>query len=218
MFGLVIVIALSGTVVWLTYRNHPVCGAFIGLGVLGFFGAALLPAAGIWLQHVELPPFFETTSIVGSEGKTFTATIPLARIQRYDSNGRFETGWFVNSAGGIFAIGLTRTGQVAVAAARTKQVEFFNPDGSSAGPPRPFIWSGGFTGGRMEGVLQPSDCWVEGVTFVNPIRAEGPKAHWGTLVMFPLWHPFVSWLLFAAGTLAIRLQKPSTNTQIVPLP
>ncbi|MBO0884731.1 MAG: hypothetical protein J2P17_31240 [Mycobacterium sp.] len=154
------------------------------------------------MRNVELPPFFQTTSIVGPEGRTFAATIPLARIQRYDSDGRFEAGWFLDSAGGTFAIGLTADGRIAVAAARTKRVEFFNPDGSSAGPPRPFTRSGGL----MNGMLRPSNCWVEGVAFADPIQAGHPRPHWATVVLFPLWSPFVAWLLIAAGALGTRVQ------------
>ena len=132
---LVCLICFLAAAVRLASRGHALCGALIGLGALGFSGASLLQATGTWLRYVELPPFFQTTTIVGPGDRTFTATIPLARIQRYDSNGRFEDGWFVDSVGGIFAIGLTEDGRIAVAAARTKRVEFFNPDGSSAGPP-----------------------------------------------------------------------------------
>lgn len=197
---LILIAWLVGAVRWVT-RGHLLGGALMGLGALGFVGAFLLPAAGAWLQQIELPPFFETTSILGPGGRTFTATIPTARIQRYDSNGRFETGWFVHSAGGIFRIGLTVDGRIAVASARTKQVEFFNSDGSASGRPQPCAWFGGV----QSGVLQPSDCPVWGVTFVNPTQTTGPGAHWQTLVLFPLWHPFVAWLLAVLGMLAIRI-------------
>src|SRR5262244_2120168 len=89
---LVCLIGILAAVVRLASRGHALCGALIGLGALGFFGASLLPATGTWLRYVELPPFFQTTTIVGPGDRTFTATIPLARVQRYDSNGRFEDG------------------------------------------------------------------------------------------------------------------------------
>lgn len=192
---LVFLIVFLANAVRLALRGHLLCGALVGLGALGFFGAALLPTTGVWLRSVELPPFFETSSIVGPEGRTFTATIPLARIQRYDGNGHFETGWFVDSAGGAFSIGMTVDGRIAVAAARTKRVEFFNPDGSSVGPPRPFISSGGLT----NGVLRPSNGWIEGVAIADPIQVRNPGVHWSTLMLFPLWNPFVAWLLVVLG-------------------
>lgn len=204
-------IPLSILIAWLAAavrwgaRGYVLGGALMGLGALGFFGAFLLPMTGTWLQQIELPPFFETTSILGPGDRTFTATIPTARIQRYDGNGRFETGWFVHSAGGVFAIGVTVDGRIAVAAARTKQVEFFNPDGSSAGRPQSCAWFGSV----HSGVLRPSDCPVWGVTFVDPIQTARPRAHWQTLVLFPLWHPFVAWLLAVSGLLGTRIARAS---------
>lgn len=205
---LILIVWLVGAVRWAA-RGHVLGGALMGLGALGFIGAFLLPATGTLLQQIELPPFFETTSILGPGGRTFTATIPTARIQRYDSNGRFETGWFVHSAGGMFAIGLTVDGRIAVAAARTKQVEFFNPDGSAAGRPQPCA---GF-GSVQSGVLRSSDCPVWGVTFADPIQTKHPGAHWQTLVLVPLWHPFVAWLLAVLGVLAIRINAPRVRVQ-----
>jgi hypothetical protein len=195
LLPLLFLIIFLGTAARAAYRGQPLSGALIGLGALGFFGAALAPAAGTRLQNVELPVVFDTTTIVGPGGKIFTATAPMARIQRYDREGRFETGWFVDSAGGIFAIGLTADGRIAVASTRTKQVEFFDTDGSPTGPPRPFMTSGG----TLDGVLRPSNFQVEGVTFVDPTEVDHPAAHWTTLVLFPLWHPFIAWLLVAAG-------------------
>jgi hypothetical protein len=31
-------------------------------------------------------------------------------------------------------------------------------------------------------VLRPSNCWVEGVVFVDPIQVKNPRAHWATEV------------------------------------
>jgi len=205
LIPLLILIAWLAVAVRFVARAYVLSGVLMGLGALGFIGAAFLPATGTWLQQIELPPFFETTSILGPGGRTFTATIPTARIQRYDSNGRFETGWFVHSAGGMFAIGSTVDGRIAVAAARTKQAEFFNPDGSSAGRPQPCPWLGSV----LSGVLQPSSCPVWGVTFVDPIQTARPGARWQTLMLFPLWNPFVAWLLAVSGMLGTRITGAS---------
>ncbi|OKO67489.1 hypothetical protein [Bradyrhizobium sp. NAS96.2] len=205
LIPLVILIAwLAGAARWAA-RGYVLSAALMGLGALGFIVPLFLPATGTWLQQIELPPFFETTTILGPAGRTFTATIPTERIQRYDSNGRFETGWFVHSAGGMFAIGLTVDGRIAVAAARTKQVEFFNPDGSSAGQPQPCPSFGSVP----SGVLRPSNCPVWGVTFVDPIQTARPGAHWQTLLLLPFWHPFVAWLLAVSGVLGIRINRAS---------
>ena len=109
----------------------------------------------------------------------------------------------MDSLGGTFAIGFTADGQIAVAAARTKRVEFFSPDESLAGPPRQFTCSDGL----MNGVLRPSDCRVEGVAFADPIQVRNPRAHWTTLMLFPLWDPFVAWLLVVSGMVGIGVKR-----------
>lgn len=199
VIALVIMILILVSAVRFASRGDVLGGALIGLGATGFFSPLVLPFTGTWLQHVELPQFFETTTIRGPEGRTFAVTMPLARVQRYGSDGRFETGWFVHSAGGIIAIGLTTDGRIAVAAIRTKQVEFFNPDGSSVGPPQP-------CSGVLYGVLRPGYCRVDGVTFANPIQTRDPPTHWGPFVLFPLWDPFVAWLLGVSGMVLLALK------------
>lgn len=210
---LVFLIVFLAFAVHLASRGDALCGALIGLGALGFFGAVLLPATGAWLQHVELPPFFETTSIVGPGGRTFAATRPLARIQRYDSDGRFEAGWFVDTGGGPFAIGLTMDGRIAVAAGRTKRVEFFDQDGSSTRPSQPFTCSSGST----DGVLRPWNCQVDFVALADPHEVGHPGAHWATLVLFPLWDPLVAWLLMVSGILGVSVNRHKNNNADVPL-
>jgi hypothetical protein len=195
LIPLLILIVWLISAIRLASRGHLICGMLMGVGILGFFGPVLLPLSGTWLNHIELPPFHETTSIVGPGDRTFTATISLARVQRYDGNGQFETGWFVDNAGGHFAIGLTVDGRIAIASARTKRVEFFNPDGSSAGSPQPCAGSDG----SNRSLLLPSNCRVQGVTFLEPSQAKSPPAHWTTLLLFPLWHPSIAWLLGALG-------------------
>ena len=71
-----------------------VAQALMVFGVIGFLGTAGLPAAGSWLNNVELPVFFETTTITLPDGGRLTATMPTSRVQRYGSDGRFRTGWF----------------------------------------------------------------------------------------------------------------------------
>ncbi|MBB6306513.1 hypothetical protein [Xanthobacter tagetidis] len=175
--------------------GNAISGVLVAAGSLGFFGVALVPAAGPWLQHIELPAIFWVTSISGPANKTFTTTAPLARIQRYGADGRFECGWFANTGGGVFAIGLTQDGQIAVASLRTKQVEFFNPDGSQASAPRPYTGTDAATGG----VLRPSDIRVEGVSFVETSPGAHPSPRWTTLAMVPFLDPFIAWLLMALG-------------------
>src|SRR5262249_24551490 len=142
--------------------------------------------------------FYETATMVGPGGRAFALTQHLARLQRYDAAGQFELGWFVDSKGGLVSLGLTTDGKIAVAAWRTRRVEFFDPDGSSARPSTPF------TGGAnilMNRHLGPSEYHVDGVAFETPAVANNPVVRWNTLLLFPLWHPSVAWFLGACGIL-----------------
>jgi hypothetical protein len=189
----------------LVYRGHVLSGALFALGALGFVPAiVILPAMGTLLDGVELPAHFETTTIVGPGGKRYALTSHLSRVQRYDRAGRFERGWFVGSGGGWAEIGLTTDDKIAVLAWRPRQVEIFNPDGSPAAPPRSFATRDKLAKRRdylcpSEHHLCPSEYLIEGVALQNPTPASNPSVRWNTLLLFPLWHPFVAWLLMFCG-------------------
>src|SRR5262245_61781641 len=187
-------LALAARHVW---QGHMFSGVLIALGAVGFFAPIVLIAAGDRLRHVELPTFYDTVTIGGPAGRAFALTGYLSRLQRYDLAGRFEDGWFVRSASGAVAIGVTTDGKIAVAAVRTRRVEFFNPDGSSAGPSKPF--TGDF---KNLSYLQPADYRADGVTFETPTAARNPSVRWNTLLLFPLWHPFIALFLAACGLVA----------------
>jgi hypothetical protein len=97
------------------------------------------------------------------------------------------------------SIGVTTDGKIAVAAARTRRVEFFNSDGSPAGPPKPFTRE---SKNLMSDYLQPSEYSVEGVTFETPTAAKNPSVRWNTLLLLPLWSPVVAWFLLACAIVA----------------
>lgn len=179
--------------------GHVWCGVLLALGSLGFFGPSLLASTGNLLNHVELPAFFDTTAIAGPDATTVTASMPFARIQRYDRDGNFLNGWFATNGGGQFALGLTREGAIALASTRTKDVEFFNPDGSIAAPPRAFTWGGT----PMQGLLWPGKISLEGVVFAQPVQVAGPPPHVLTVLLFPFWHPLLAWALGAMGIFCV---------------
>jgi hypothetical protein len=193
---LVVFLAVAARLIW---KGNLISGVLLALGAVGWFAPSMLPAATSRLQHVELPAFYETATIVGPDRRTFAFTQHLETVQRYDLAGRFEAGWFVDSHGGRVSIGVTTDGKIAVAAARTGRIEFFNPDGSPAGPARPFTRESKYL---MSDYLQPSEYRVEGVTFETPTAANNPNLRWNTLLLLPLWSPFVAWLLAACGIVA----------------
>jgi hypothetical protein len=172
MVGFILLAFLLAVAVKSVWEGKVFSGALFAIGAFGWFAPSILPAAGNWLRDFELPAFFETATLVGPDGRTFALTQHLRRLQRYDLGGNFEMGWFVDSKGGAVSIGVTTDGKIAVAAARTDRVEFFNPDGSLGGPSRPYIRE---SNNLMSDYLQPSEYTVEGVTFQTPTAAKNPR-------------------------------------------
>jgi hypothetical protein len=179
--------------------------ALIVVGVLGFVGQFLLPNAGTWLERVELPTFFETTTIALPDGGRMTATMPTARVQRYGSDGHFQTGWFVNAKGGHFAIGLTSDGRVAVCTGRGRQIFFFQLDGQPVGDPRACITAPR----QIPKILQPADFPLGEVNLQQAVSAERPNASLVAILLVPFWHPFVAWLIAVVGYLGLRISRPA---------
>jgi hypothetical protein len=176
----------------------------------GVVPAIILPAMGSLLDGVELPAYFETTTIVGPGGGRYALTSHLSRVQRYGKAGRFEKGWFVRG-GGWVEIGLTTDDKIAVLVWRPRQVETFNPDGSLAVPPTSFATQDKLTARRdylcpSEHYLCPSEYLIEGVSLQNPTPVNNPGFRWNTLLLLPLWHPIVAWLLLTCGIVIPALQ------------
>jgi hypothetical protein len=177
---------------WHIFQGRPFSGVMLAWGALGFFTPpAIAPAASVLLENFELPAIYGTTTIQAPDGRRIAFTTHLARVQLYHRAGQFERGWFAKTAGGLAWVALTTDGKIAVAAVRTRKVEFFFWDGSSAGPPQPFTRRGKET--------WPSDYLVDGVTFDRPVPAANPGLNWNTLLLFPLSHPFIAWLFLACG-------------------
>jgi hypothetical protein len=177
--------------------------ALVVFGVLGFLGASLLPYAGTWLARVELPTFFETSTIALPDGGRMTATMPTQRVQRYGSDGHFQTGWFVDAKGGHFAIGLTTDGRVAVCTGRGRQIFFFELDGQPVGDPRAC-----FSAPReVPKILQPADFPLGDVNLQPAVSAERPTASLVAILLVPFWHPFVAWLIALVGFLGLRFGR-----------
>jgi len=188
-------------------RLQTISIALIVVGVLGFFGQSLLPNAGTSLELVELPTFFETTTIALPDGGRMTATMPTARVQRYGGDGHFQTGWFVDAKGGHFAIGLTNDDRVAICTGRGRQLFLFELDGRPVGNARAC-----FTAPReIPKILQPADFPFGEVNLQQVVSVERPNASLMAILLVPLWHPFFAWLIAVVGVLGLRI-SPSALT------
>jgi len=103
------------------------------LGIISSVGMAYLGETGSLLNGIELPTFFETTTIRLPDGGRLTATIPTARLQRDGPDGQFRNGWFVDAHGGRFGIGLTEDDRIVVCTGRGREIWLFDLDGHPIG-------------------------------------------------------------------------------------
>ncbi len=188
----------------------------IALGMIGFFGAQLLPCGGDSLAHVEFPAFLQTHTIVLPEGGILTATIPTHRVQRYSSDGRFLNGWFVDAHGGNFGVGLTTDGKAVICTARGRQIFVFELDGRPVGEPqRCLVQPRGQPASEVPQILQPHDLYEAQVALQHAIEANPPPNSTAALLLVPLWHPFVAWAFVLIGILGLRSANSIKPKQVV---
>ena len=165
-------------------------------GAVGFVASGfVLPKIGPLLRHIELPIVAETLTIGLPDGGALTATIPLSRLQRYDRDGKFKHGWFVDAAGGTFAVRATAAGHIAVCSVRRHSVTVFDTSGTIVEPSSPCDWGGG---------IRPS---FINQNFVGPFSSSGiepsaPRIALSALALVPFWNPFAAWLLMLLGGIA----------------
>jgi hypothetical protein len=163
-------------------------------GGFGFVGMSLIPRMGHRLDYVELPAMFDTTTIALPDGGRLTATFPMGRLQVYGKDRFFQHGWFVNSKGGHFGIGLTSKDQIAVCSARSQQAEIYDLSGRSSGLVLPCNYSS-----KMGRILYPSLVSIESEKLQIVSEVNMPTPRLLTLLMVPLWHPIIAWLMALLG-------------------
>jgi hypothetical protein len=182
--------------------------ALMAIGVAGFVGAFSIPYAGTWLDHFELPAFFETNTIALPDGGRLAATMPLQRVQRYGKDGRFRNGWFVKAHGGHFGIGLTSDGRAVVCTGRGRQILVFELDGQSVGDPRPCFR----VPREVPKILQPTDFPHGDLNLQRAIPVDPPSPSLVSILLVPLWHPFVAWFMALVGYVALRFGRADRQT------
>lgn len=203
---LVMMLVFWGDALSLLRAGHTVAAVLTVLGAIGFFGSILLPNLGSLLDHVELPAFTFTTTIAGPDHSMVALTGAFGRVQRYDRDGNFRAGWFAHTGGASGALGMTTDGAIAVASPRTKEIELFRLDGTPAGPPRPFSW----TGTPEPKLLWPSAVKVDGVTLARPVELANPPLHVLPALLVPFWNPLVAWLMLAMAMLLMWFGRRPT--------
>lgn len=208
IWTLVLVLAIA-TCFLTYYQNRSffiVSRALVLLGAIGFFGTALLPAAGGAVAWIELPAIMQTRTLSAPNGALFAATEPLQRIQRYSSDRQFELGWFIKSgAGGIWKFGITDNGLIVVVSARSHHVELFNPDGTYAREPIKLPRS--LRIDYSDRVIAANEFSELGIITTEPKLVPNPQLPFFGYFLIAFANPVIGWLMFAIGLLLIELEK-----------
>jgi hypothetical protein len=112
---------------WLTIA----ASCLLVVGAAGFFGSALSAVGGLnWLpSSFEWPVGYATGVVSTPEGPHVVPHTPSGRIQVYDVNWSFRTGWHVDAGGGTFKVLAPAEGRIDVITARGQWHYVFDTDG-----------------------------------------------------------------------------------------
>ncbi len=173
---------------WLTATG----GALAVIGGLGFLGAAFSAAGGLrWLPaDFEWPMGFANGVLTTLDGKFVVPHTTTGRIQVYDPDWKFVTGWFVNAGGGTFKLGLKGRNNIEVITARRQMRYLYTIHGSLlvSETYKPLTYSDFPTSGTS--VVVPTRWWLW--TFTTP---------------------FFSWIVGAVGMALIMFSDPTKKKQ-----
>lgn len=97
------------------------------LGLMGWFGDSLANLGDF--KNSEFPLGHLKGIAVDDEGRIFCGSQYYSRVQVYDRNGKFLTGWFVDSSGGAFKLKLDKEGKLHIATVRNGFHYVYNSDG-----------------------------------------------------------------------------------------
>ena len=112
---------------WLTTA----ASCLLVVGAAGFFGSALSAVGGLsWLPSTfEWPAGYTGGVVSTAEGLHVVPHTPSGRIQVYDANWYFLTGWHVDAGGGTFKLLAPAGGRIEVITSRGQWRYVFGLDG-----------------------------------------------------------------------------------------
>jgi hypothetical protein len=103
------------------------------VGFIGFISGFITSAFGVAFNNLdsfELPLGDQSGIAVDSEGNIYCGLRFYSRFQKYDPEGNFIYGKFIDSAGGAFRIRISQDDQLEVATARNDKFYIFAKSGS----------------------------------------------------------------------------------------
>jgi hypothetical protein len=152
--------------------NWTVVGLYLllALGGEGFFAQALCATGVIKLpSSFQWPAGYVSGVVATDDGKQIVPLTPVSRIQIYDSQWHFVTGWYVNTAGGDFKVQSSPDGVIEAFTARGRHHYSFTQDGHliASGSYSDGFWS--LPSGESRVVPTSPFLWV----FSSPIASWG---------------------------------------------
>lgn len=102
----------------------------LALGGEAFFAQALCTTGVIKLpSSLQWPAGYVSGVVATEDGKQIVPLTPVSRVQIYDSQWHFITGWYVNTGGGDFRVQSAPDGMIEVFTARGRRHYSFSQDG-----------------------------------------------------------------------------------------
>jgi len=155
------------------------------VGAAGFFGSGLSSAGGLnWLPTFEWPMGYTTGVVSTADGLHIVPHTPSGRIQVYDANWTFVTGWHVDANGGTFKLLAPAEGRIEVITARGRWHYVF----------------------AMNGTLISKNCYDPRSYDSFPSEGESmvvPTAPW----LWTFSHPGISWAVLAIGVVMLLIMQ-----------
>lgn len=186
--------------------------ALLALAALSGLSGVILKSSGDGLAQVELPAYFQTTTIILADDRRIAFLRSLHRVQRYSADGSFEGGWFITGDAGMLAgahsLGLTADDKIIIASDRLKQAEIYTVEGRLVAEKRPVQR----VGAGAPKVILPDSFLIDGVALVVPVRTDNPRLGWTTVLPSVSLHSWTAWALFWLGLNMLRPTKPQTPT------
>jgi len=199
--------------------------AAIALIILGFYGGLSGCAVQNGLIGVgtndELPLADVNSVAVDSVGVIYCASVYYGRIQRYDSHGKFLSGWLVNAHGGFISLRVNQADQLEVYLDRGGELLTFDAGGRATGRLRVARSDAGHFNG-LQAVTPQRDALTLQHRFFAPrlVRTTGDGSTRTLVSTSPfetLTMPVPSWFLLVAASFLWQQRRITGRRRRQPL-
>lgn len=192
------------------FRGERLALLAASIGALSFFTPTLLGAyKPSFLSQVELPNADPNGIAVDPSGNAYIGSRAFARIQKYDSSGLFQKGWYAPS--GVFALEVTQDNLLRVCALHRRAEYFYNTEGDVVSEGRENSCN---EDEYRETLGKTKHIMASWLAFLRIDMGENRRAlHvFPPLLMVSLWDPLLSLsICFAAMVVAAIMRKVKTG-------